>query len=90
MDYSLTDHLDNTSVVSLSTWSRHTGRGRSLAAAGGAGKQEVTPEAEGDVCGSAGNMTTVRAIDAPYTYSSQQRRRALRKQAEKCDQSSVS
>jgi hypothetical protein len=55
-----------------------------LAAAGGAGKQEAgAAEAEGDVCGSAGSMTTVRAIDAPYTYSSRQRRRALRQQAEK-------
>ena len=54
-----------------------------LAAAGGSGKQHAA-EAEGDVCGSAGNTTTVRAIDAPYMYSSRQRRRELRQQADRC------
>ena len=53
-----------------------------LAQAGGAEKQ-ASPQGDEDVCGSAGNMTTVRAIDAPYMYSSRTRRRELRKQADR-------
>lgn len=43
----------------------------------------ATGEADTDVCGPAGSMTTVRA-NAPDTYGIAQRRVALRKQAETC------
>ena len=38
-----------------------------------------------DVCGSAGNRTTVRAIESPYTYNSRQRRNASKQQAQGCE-----
>ena len=39
---------------------------------------------EPQVCGSAGNWTTVRAIESPYVYNSRQRRKLAAKQAERC------
>ena len=52
--------------------------------AGGVDAQApATTQADGDVCGPAGSMTTVRA-NAPDTYGIAQRRVALRKQAETC------
>ena len=35
-----------------------------------------------EVCGTAGNRTTVRAIESPYAYNSRQRRKASKEQAE--------
>lgn len=35
-----------------------------------------------EVCGTAGNRTTVRAIESPYAYNSRQRRKASKNQAE--------
>ena len=35
-----------------------------------------------EVCGTAGNRTTVRAIESPYAYNSRQRRRDTMNQAD--------